>query len=129
MTRYTKVDGHYDIRGKKYEMLCGSRAQVFHGTAFKTSGELKKDDLMQNKNGRIVSKKKHATAKKERRLVKAGYGTKKGKFGFVKLSSSRKSGVKKGSRKMKGGFYNYPSRNPLSPADSNATTITGQTKA
>ena len=83
MTRYTKVDGHYLIHGKKYEMLCGSRAQVFHGTAYKTSGELKKDNLMQNKNGRIVSKRKHTTAKKERRLVKAGYGTKKDNLGLL----------------------------------------------
>jgi hypothetical protein len=37
-----------------------------------------------NKNGRIVSRKKHATAKKEKRLEKAGYFTKKGKFGAVR---------------------------------------------
>lgn len=38
----------------------GSKAQVFHGTAMHTSGGLHKDDLMKNKGGRIVSKKKHA---------------------------------------------------------------------
>jgi hypothetical protein len=124
MTRYTKVDGHYVIQGKKYEMLVGSRAQVYHGTAFKTSGELKKDNLIQNKCGRIVSKKKHHSAKKEKRLVHAGYGTKKGKFGYVKLHSHSKS--KKSTRKMKGGFYNYPSRFPLSPAQAASNTITGQ---
>ena len=45
------------------------------------------------RHGRIVSKAKHATAKREKRLVKAGFGTKKGKFGFVKLNktSSRRS--------------------------------------
>jgi hypothetical protein len=92
MTRYTKnANGHYVIHGKTYEMLEGSRAQVVHGTAYKTSGGLKKDALFQNKNGRIVSKKKHLTAKKEKRLIKAGYGTKKGQFGAVKLSSTRKS--------------------------------------
>ena len=84
MTRYEKEDGMYVIRGKKYELLEGSRAQVMHGTAYKTSGELKKDDLMKNKEGRIVSKKKHMTAKKEKRLVKAGYLTRKGHFGFVR---------------------------------------------
>jgi len=90
MTRYTKdAYGNYIIRGKKYEILCGSRAQVVHGTAYKTSGGLIKDKLLQNKNGRIVSRKKHNTAKKEKRLVKAGYGTKKGHFGAVKLSKSR----------------------------------------
>lgn len=65
------------INGKKYEMLVGSRAQVWHGTSYKTSGGLKKSDLMMNKAGRIVSKAKHNTAKKDKRLLKAGYGTKK----------------------------------------------------
>jgi hypothetical protein len=41
-----------------------------------------------NKWGRIVSKKKHATAKKEMRLKKYGYTAKKGKFGYVKIKSS-----------------------------------------
>ena len=79
-------------------MLEGSRAQVHHGTAYKTSGGLKKHEIMMNKNGRIVSRKKHVTAKKEKRLVKAGYGTKKGKFGFVRLGKSKKMrGGKMGS--------------------------------
>jgi hypothetical protein len=100
MTRYTKnAHGHYLIHGHKYEILEGSRAQVMHGTAYKTSGGLKKSDLLQNKNGRIVSKKKHSTAKKERRLVKAGYGTKKGHFGAVKI------GTRSRSKKMRGGYH------------------------
>ena len=37
----------------------GSKAEVMHGTALKTSGGLRLEDLMRNKNGRIVSKKKH----------------------------------------------------------------------
>lgn len=99
MTRFSKTsNGKYRVNGMTHEMLIGSRAQVWHGTAHKTSGGLTKKDLMQNKAGRIVSRAKHSTAKKEMRLIKAGYGTKKGKFGFVKLSNgSRKS------RKMKGG--------------------------
>jgi hypothetical protein len=52
-----------------------------------------------NKHGRVVSKRKHNTAKKEKRLEKAGYFTKKGKFGAVKNSSKtrkmRKSRGKK----------------------------------
>lgn len=78
------ADGFYHIHGKKYEVLEGSRAQVWHETAYKTPGNLCKCELMMNKNGRIVSKKKHATAKREKRLVKAGFLTKKGKFGYVK---------------------------------------------
>tara|TARA_B100001769_G_scaffold274822_2_gene274314 strand:+ start:66 stop:344 length:279 start_codon:yes stop_codon:yes gene_type:complete len=81
-------DGLYHINGSKFEMLVGSRAQVWHGTAYKTTGELTKSHLFQNKRGRIVSKKKHAKAKKEKRLQKYGYFTKKGKFGFVKKGSS-----------------------------------------
>ena len=78
----------------------GTRAEVMHGTAKKTSGGLKKEDLMYNKAGRIVSKDKHFTAKKEMRLLKHGYGTKKGKFGFVKVGSKKS---KSKSRKMRGG--------------------------
>jgi hypothetical protein len=84
-------DGLYHIKGKKYQLLIGSRAQVWHETAYKTSGNLKKGDLMMNKHGRIVSKKKHSTAKKEKRLEKAGYKTRKGKFGFIKSEKKSKS--------------------------------------
>lgn len=41
----------------------GSKAQVWHGNAKQTSGGLTKEDLMKNKSGRIVSKKKHALGK------------------------------------------------------------------
>ena len=81
----------------------GSRRQVWNGTAKKTSGGLLKSDLMMNKNGRIVSKSKHNTAKKENRLVKAGYGTKKGVFGSVKIGSKKH---RKGSKKQRGGHVN-----------------------
>jgi hypothetical protein len=108
MTSYKKnVHGHYLIKGKKYEMLVGSRAQVYHGTAYKTSGGLKKTDILMNKNGRIVSKAKHATAKKERRLVKAGYGTKKGKFGFVLLGHKGTKKHHSKSKKQRGGKGAY----------------------
>ena len=30
------ADGKYHIKGKSYTLLKGSRAQVWHGTAFKT---------------------------------------------------------------------------------------------
>ena len=69
----------------------GSRAEVWHGNAKKTTGGLTKKDLIKNKHGDIVSKKKHLTAKKEKRLEKAGYFTQKGKFGYVKRDGKRKS--------------------------------------
>ena len=81
-----------------FEQTTGTRAQVWHGTAKKTSGGLTKSALMMNKHGRIVSRKKHNTAKKEKRLVKAGFLTKKGKFGFIKKGTRRQR-----SRKMRGG--------------------------
>ena len=59
----------------------GSRAQVMHGNAKMTGGGLKKKDLKYNKQGKIVSKKMSSMAKKEKRLQKAGYTTKKGQFG------------------------------------------------
>ena len=50
----------------------GSRCQVMHGTAKKTTGGLTKSQLKYNKQGKIVSKKASALAKKNNRLVKAG---------------------------------------------------------
>lgn len=87
-------DGKYHIKGCVFDMLVGSRAQVHHGTAYKTSGDLTKKDIMMNKHGRIVSVKKHNTAKKEKRLVKAGYITRKGVFGSVKNKSIKNKSIK-----------------------------------
>ena len=81
MKRHHKSqDGFYHIKGRKFEELEGSRAKVWHGTAYKTSGGLTKDKLLMNKHGRVVSRKKHATAKKDKRLEKAGYKPVKGRF-------------------------------------------------
>jgi hypothetical protein len=88
-------DGKYHIGGIVYANLVGSRAQVGHGTAYKTSGGLTKSDLFKNKHDRYVSLKKHRTAKKEKRLEKAGYFTKKGIFGSVKKTSPKKTSSKK----------------------------------
>ena len=114
MTKFSRTStGKYSVSGKTFDVLIGTRAQVWHGTAYKTSGGLCKHDLMQNKAGRIVSKAKHMTAKKDKRWVKAGYLTKKGQFGFIKNGKSMKKGRKgKGSRKMRGGMA-YGG--PLSP--------------
>ena len=65
---------------KKNIYCIGTRAQVMHGNAKITGGGLKKKDLKYNKRGKIVSKKASAIAKKEKRLQKAGYKTKKGEF-------------------------------------------------
>ena len=77
----------------------GTRAEVMHGTAKKTSGGLTKKDLKYNKQGRIVSVKQSNRAKKENRLVKAGYGTKKGQFGAVKAGDAKKGSAKRVARR------------------------------
>ena len=84
-------DGTYTVKGKKYKELFGSREQVHNGTAYKTKAGLTKDDILMNKWGRLVSAKKHETAKKEMRLEKHGYSAKKGKFGYVKKNKTRKN--------------------------------------
>jgi hypothetical protein len=68
----------------------GSKSQVFHGTAKHTSGGLKKNDLMKTKNGRIVSRRKHAAGKKAiKNLRKLGYIAKKGTFKLFTKKSKR----------------------------------------
>jgi len=83
----------------------GSRASVWHGNAKKTSGGLTKKHLMMNKHGRIVSRKRHTQAKRENRLVKAGFVTKKGHFGFIKKETKGRKRHTRHTRrrKMKGG--------------------------
>jgi hypothetical protein len=85
------ADGLYHIKGSKYSKLVGSRAEVWHGTAYKTAGNLKKGELMKNKHSRIVSRSKHNTAKKEKRLEKAGYKPVKGKFVAMRKSMKNKT--------------------------------------
>ena len=84
-------------------LTVGSRRQVFNGSAKHTSGGLEKKDLKMNKFGRIVSAKKSRTAKKDNRLVKSGYGTKKGHFGWVRVGDkkTRRSHRKGGRRNHK----------------------------
>ena len=95
--------------GRTYKNLVGTRAEVWHGTAFKTSyGKTKSEggdaltrvNLIKNKHGRIVSKEK---AGKKKQLLKqlrdAGYTTKKGKFGAIKTRKAAKG--RKARRKTK----------------------------
>jgi hypothetical protein len=96
-------------------MVIGSRVQVMNGTAHHTSGGLTKDKLFRTKNGRIVSKSKHFSAKRENRLVKAGYGTRKGKFGYVKIGKMGKS------RKQRGGISGIRYLLDPSPYDGEGT--------
>ncbi len=64
----------------------GSKAEVFHGTARHTSGNLHKKDLMKHK-GRIISRRKHTAGKKAiKHLRSLGYIAKKGTFKLFRKS-------------------------------------------
>lgn len=83
----------------------GTRAQVMHGNALKTSGGLRKSDLKMNAAGAIVSRKQSTRAKREespllklwRESVKAVYATPKyrGKFRLIKRGTPFYKEVKK----------------------------------
>jgi hypothetical protein len=97
---YSSVD--FKNRVLKYKMpeiTVGSKAQVFHGTAAHTSGGLTKSDLVQNKHGRIVSRKKMMQGKKALKyLTRKGYKAKKGTFRL--FNKHRRI-----SRRQQGGFF------------------------
>jgi hypothetical protein len=76
----------------------GSRRQVMNGTAEKTTGGLKKEDLTMNKWGHIVSKKASKAAKKNKNLSNAGFTAKKGEFGAFK-NGKKVKGAKRFSKK------------------------------
>lgn len=78
-------DGLYHIGGKTFSFYIGSRRQVGNGNAYKTAGGLRKHQLKKNKRGRWVSRRMSDIAKKQKRLIKKGYGTKKGTFGYIKI--------------------------------------------
>tara|TARA_B100001059_G_scaffold48770_1_gene41753 strand:+ start:23881 stop:24231 length:351 start_codon:yes stop_codon:yes gene_type:complete len=102
-------DGLYKTKdGKKFPLLKGSRAKVWHGVAAETMGGLTKDQLKKNKHGEIVSRaKSEKGAQLLKRLTDKGYYTRKGKFGFVKKekkgkkTAKRKTGKKKKTNKKK----------------------------
>jgi len=109
--KYKKVDGMLVVNGKKYHKRFGTRAEVWHETAFETSGGLKKKDLFMNKHGRIVSRTKHTTAKKEKRLLEHGWGFKKGEFGPVKMGPATIKRLRKSHKTRRGGSMSGPALN------------------
>jgi len=105
------ADGGVVVAGKKFAKLVGSRAQVWHGTAYKTNPgkkALTKKHLMQKKDGKIVSRKKSKTAKKQKHLGayidlarrRRGKSFQKMKKGMVKTMKKRRKKKSK-SRKKK----------------------------
>ena len=63
-------DGLFHIEGKTYDMLQGTRQQVWDEKAYRTVGLLVREDLLTNGRGKIVSKKKFITALEDNRLNK-----------------------------------------------------------
>lgn len=88
----------------------GSKAEVFHNSALKTSGGLKKSDLMKHK-GRIISRRKHAAGKKAiKHLRTLGYIAKKGTFKLFSKSMAHSTSKKHGKRhtRKRGGAAGVP---------------------
>ena len=82
-------------------MVVGSRAQVWHGTADKTSGGLVKKDLFMS-NGRLRSKEASKAAKRNQNLKKAGWTHQKGVFGAVRVEEVKVQKKKKKGKKRRG---------------------------
>jgi hypothetical protein len=80
---------------KGIEQRVGSKYLVFSGKALRTSGGLYKKDLMMNKRGRIVSKKKHELGKKNKLFKKLTTLTRKGKFHLITKAEAKKALSKK----------------------------------
>jgi len=88
----------------------GTRAQVMHGTAERTSGGLRKKDLKYNKQGRIVSRRRSQMAKRDDRLKKAGWTFKRGEFGAKKIGEG--SPKRKGRSARRGSKRRSAKRSP-----------------
>jgi len=70
MKKYNKQkDGYYHIHEFKYEKLNGSRNEVWQNIAYRTSGGLIKEDLLENRNGKIISKNKHIDSSNNNHLA------------------------------------------------------------
>jgi len=108
MTKLKRTpEGFYDIKGKIYEKLRGTRRQVYdYRTAYKTAGGLTRKDLVKNKAGRIVSKAKFDEGPTLlKNLTSRGFYTRKGKFGAKKRGGvTKKNKSTKKMKKQKGGM-------------------------
>lgn len=65
-------DGKYNIDGKTYDKLFGTRLEVWEETAYKTAGCLTKTNFIINANGKIVSKTKCIQETMNNRFEKYG---------------------------------------------------------
>jgi hypothetical protein len=70
-------DGVYNIDGKIYQTLTGSRKDVYDGISYRTPGLLTKSDIIMNKYGKIVSRKKSIEEKICNKLEQVNLAKKK----------------------------------------------------
>ena len=61
-------DGLYHIDGNEYEILRGTREEVWHGKSYQTTGGVPKSGLIINKAGKIVSKAKSVEGHKNNKF-------------------------------------------------------------
>ena len=61
-------DGLYHIDGNEYEILRGTREEVWHGKSYQTTGGVPKSGLIINKAGKIVSKAKSVEVHKNNKF-------------------------------------------------------------
>jgi len=62
-------DNFYYINDEKYEKLIGTRQEVWDSIAYKTAGELTKQDFLINKKGEVVSKIKSQQSENDIRVI------------------------------------------------------------
>ena len=73
LTKFSRnKDGLFHINGNSYELLNGTRQEVWENKAYRTTGHLTKNDLLVNKCDKIVSKKKCEQEKNFNRFFKCG---------------------------------------------------------
>ena len=80
-------DGKYHIGNTKYDLLMGTREEVWDGAAYKTTGGLIKTDLIINHLGKIVSLNKSVYEKKSNRST-FGKGGAKSIYGTAESNST-----------------------------------------
>jgi hypothetical protein len=96
-------DGMYHIGNRKYNKNKGSRAEVWHRTAYQTTGGLTHKNLKQNEEGRIVSRAKSRLGKTQKHLGSHLQSKGSGVFGSNKTMKNKS---KKGGTTKKGGMKN-----------------------
>merc|ERR1712159_71631 len=78
-----------------YKSKRGALSAVFSGKIMKSKGGLKKDQLVKNKNGLVVSKKKSAAGKKNKWVAAVGKARKELKIkGFAPVGGKSAAGQK-----------------------------------